>query len=59
MGVVLREFEFEEEEEEEEEEEVVVDGGGDGRKKARRSANSLTLPMEGGLPVTVKMRSRA
>ena len=27
-----------------------------GRVKERRSQNSLTLPMEGGLPVTVKLR---
>ncbi len=32
-------------------------GGADGEpKEERRSRNSLTLPMEGGLPVVVRLR---
>ena len=45
---VCREFEFEE-----------VFGGDDGKEgksRERRSQNSLTLPMEGGLPCLVRLR---
>ncbi len=46
-----REFDFEE---------VVVDAQGTApKKKERRSKNSLTLPMEGGLPCYVKLRAKA
>lgn len=50
LGVVLSEFEFEE----------VVDRAGVGETgvKERVSANSLTLPMEGGLPCRVRLRER-
>ncbi|KAI9827470.1 MAG: hypothetical protein M1832_004820 [Thelocarpon impressellum] len=42
---LVREYDFEE---------VVVDKDGAGRPTERRSRNSLTLPMEGGLPCVVK-----
>ncbi|KAK5048364.1 hypothetical protein LTR84_006034 [Exophiala bonariae] len=48
LGVVLAEFEFEE----------VVHRDGRREVKERVSANSLTLPMDGGLPCRVRLRAR-
>lgn len=45
---VFREFEFEE----------VVEENEEGKRQERRSQNSLTLPMDGGLPCLVRLREK-